>query len=144
MIPEFSNCVYFQQDLVCPHLPALHGQINIFIKPGHHLYWLSIFSFSMSLCLAQLKCPFRSHTFSLVSQVFGSSPWRARDASAISNTSSSTNMASTVPALATTRVAPEARSQRCCFLLPLLDWDAVHHRVWNPASPRTKYKGVSL
>ena len=45
MSSEFLNCTYFQPNLVCPYLPALHGhilnmlfhQISIYIKPGHHL-----------------------------------------------------------------------------------------------------------
>lgn len=119
MNSEFSNCTYFQPNLVCPYLPALHGHIlnmllhhiSSYIKPGHHLYWLSIFSFNMTLCLAQLKCPLRSHSFSLVSQILDSGPKRARDAPASSSNSSSVSMASTLPAVSRTRTALAARPQ---------------------------------
>lgn len=50
MSSEFLNCTYFQPNLVCPYLPALHGHILnmlfhqvVYIKPGHHLNWLGIF-----------------------------------------------------------------------------------------------------
>ena len=150
MNSEFSNCTYFQPNLVCPYLPALHGHIlNMLFNHIRSISSLDTISIELVFFPLIWLCVWHSWNALWGLTVSHLSP---RYSTLAQRELEMPLPAPVIPHL----LAWPPLCLQCPepgqlwqpghrFFLPLPDLDAVQtHGVWNLASPRTKYKRVSL